>query len=174
VKKTNCEKWCKKPLALRESKYCEKWCHISDDRISFSCDMNLDKSNNEKDKNLLNCMFHDIKHYSACKKCPLACDRNENPNQKEIEEQNRKLDAIIEDLKKSQLPVNINPERLKDISKSFKDNKENLETTKEAIEAVNIARNILEGLSEGRTPDPSSFAIMSHHFKRKFRKRKKK
>ena len=174
MSRISCEKFCKKPKALRSSKYCEKWCDVTDDKISFSCDINLDKSGNENDKNLLNCMFNDIGHYSACEKCILFCINNKNPRQKEMEEQNKKLDAIIENLKNSSLPVNINPEKLKQISKSFKETEENLTSTKDAIEAVNIARNILEGLSEGRTPDPSSFAIMSHHFKRKFRKIKKK
>lgn len=174
MNKTSCKRFCKKPKALSESKYCEGWCIITDDKISFSCDINLLDESLEEEKNLLNCMFNDIEHFSACKKCPLKCSRNENPKQKEVAEQGRKLEAIIEDLKKSSLPVNINPEKLIQISKSFQENEENLNNTKEAIEAVNIARNILEGLSEGRAPDPSSFAIISHHFKRKFVKKSRK
>lgn len=172
MKKTSCEKFCKKTKALRNSKYCEGWCTIGD-RIDFSCDINLSKEGSDEDSNLLNCMFNDIEHWEACKKCSLVCVNNKNPKLEESLEQDRKLDAIIENLKNSSLPVNVNPERLKAISSSFKDNKETLENTKEAIEAVNIARNVLEGISEGRTPDPSSFAIMASHFKRKFRKKRR-
>ena len=171
MKKVSCASFCKKPKALRNSKYCEEWCRIFDNEIVFSCDKNLESKELEDDKNLLNCIFNDIGHYEACNKCMLSCKNNNNPNIKKIKEEERKLNAIINDLKKTSLPVNINPEKLQDISKSFSENKKSLENTREAIEAVNIARNILEGLSEGRTPDPSSFAIVAHHFKRKFRKK---
>ena len=171
MKKTECIKFCKKPKALRNSKYCEEWCYIYDDKIVFSCDKNLLDSGLEKEKNLLSCIFNDIGHYAACKKCNLACSKNKNPELKKIKEQERKLNAIINDLKKSSLPVNINPEKLQSISESFSKDQKTYKNTKDAIEAVNIARNILEGLSEGRTPDPSSFAIVAHHFKRKFTKK---
>ena len=53
----------------------------------------------------------------------LSCENNKNKNLKKIQEEERKLNIIIEDLKNSSLPVNINPEKLKSISKSFSENK---------------------------------------------------
>ena len=170
MSKIDCSKFCKKTKAVRESKYCEKWCEIKDE-IVFSCDINIEKAE-EKEKNLLSCIYNDIKYYDACKKCGLICDKNKNPNLEKKLEQEKKLNAVIDSLKSSSLPVNMNPEKLKEISKSFSKDENVLKNTTEAIEAVNIARNILEGLSEGRTPDPSSFAIIANHFKNKFKKRR--
>jgi len=168
--KMDCSKFCKKTKSLRNSEFCESWCTIGDE-IVFSCDLNLKKASKEEN-NLLNCMFNDIGHLAACNNCSLVCKNNKNPELEKKLEQEKKLEAVIENLKKSNLPINISPDKLEAITESFKKDQKTAEDTQDAIEAVNIARNILEGLSEGRTPNPSAFAIIANHFKLKIKRKR--
>ena len=46
-------------------------------------------------------------------------DKNKNPNLEKKLEQEKKLNAVIDSLKVLLLPVNMNPEKVKEISKSF-------------------------------------------------------
>jgi len=170
----NCARFCKKTKTLRNSKYCEEWCIISENEIEFSCDLNLKKKKDEEELNLMNCIFNDIDHKKACFTCMKLCKKNKNAKIEEQRLEMEKLNSVVAHLQNSSLPVNMNPDTVRNITNQFKKNPETIDSTKDAIETINIARNVLEGISNGKSVNPSSFAIISNHFRRKALRGKKK
>lgn len=165
--KFDCSKNCKMTAEMRGSKHCQSFAEIIDGRPIFSCEKSLELAT-EPEKNLLRCQLWDNQIFDACKGCELSCKNNSNPNLQASIDQTRELRSLIESLKPSMVLYGVNDKTIENISKEYKNNKD--ERVKHALEAAKLSNESMKLLQKGKAIDVAFLSILSSRLIKKIKK----
>jgi hypothetical protein len=175
MKKINCLETCKMTSEMRNSKFCNGEAKIIDGKIFYGCKENIAKEPVEI-KQLMVCELWDAGLKESCKECPLKCVNNQNPNLEKTEEERRKLERLIEELKPNMILCNVTASDVEKISRKYTEKTSKGERSRvgaEAITAANFANEALKMALKGGRVDIAYLSLYARKMSGRIKKHKK-
>jgi hypothetical protein len=153
--KIDCSKNCKMSKELRKSSYCSQEAVVVDSKIHYSCKEAI-KTEPKEVRQFYSCDLWNLDLKESCKTCKLECINNKNEEIKEVLEEKKKLDSVIDKLRPNMMLYGVSSDQVNNISSKYaeKNSKGKRDPSGvEAIKAANFANEALKGIMSGKMID---------------------